>query len=386
MAASFPAVTFLAVGGRHSFVSARAAFAPLEESKVVSSHPFMFKISMFKIGIFNNSMFNGRQVLRAAVFALLLALFAVGQASLAHGQASFTLTTSTLQPSAGVDPGGTATSIINLQPVNGFDSLVSLSCAVTSTQFTDNLPLCSVSPSTATPPANGPSITITTVGATAAGQYAIIVTGTSGSETEAALPLYLNVVDVPQDYTLTISQAISPGTVTAGNGAEATVTVTPIASYTGSVTLSCYSVTPVVVAAPTCAFSPATVSVTNGAAPTSVLTISTFGTTGTVTKVATPRIFYALWLGFPALALIGAGSSGKRRNTWLGLLLLIGIASGFLFLPSCNSNNAMLNNPNNLVTPKNTYTFTLTGVDANGVAPSNTTTTTAQATVTLMVN
>ncbi|MFZ0416489.1 MAG: hypothetical protein WAM04_00175 [Candidatus Sulfotelmatobacter sp.] len=347
----------------------------------MSSHPFMFNISMFNI-----SMFNARQILRAVVFALLLALFTAGQVSLAYGQASFTLTTSTLQPSAGVDPGGTATSIIDLQPVNGFDSLVSLSCVVTSTQFTDDLPVCSVSPSTATPPANGPSITITTVGATAAGQYAITVTGTSGSETETALPLYLNVVDVPQDYTLTISLPISPGTVTAGNGAEATVTVTPIASYTGSVTLSCYSVSPVVVGAPTCAFSPPTVSVTNGAAPTSVLTISTFGTTGTVTKVATPRIFYAVWLAFPALALMGAGSSGKRRKTWLGLLLLITLASGFLFLPSCNSNNAMLNNPSGLVTPKNTYTFTLTGVDENGVAPSNTTTTTAQATVTLTVN
>jgi hypothetical protein len=381
MAVIFSAVIFLAVRGRHSFVSARAAFAPLEESKVVSSHPFMFNTSMF-----NSGTFNAGQVLRAVVFALMLALFMAGQVSLAYGQASFTLTTSTLQPSAGVDPGGTATSIIDLQPVNGFDSLVSLSCAVTSTQFTDNLPVCSVSPSTATPPANGPSITITTVGATAAGQYTITVTGTSGSETETALPLYLNVVDVPQDYTLTISQTISPGTVSPGSGAEATVTVTPIASYTGSVTLSCFSVTPVVVAAPICAFDPPTVSVTNGAAPTSVLTISTFGTTGTVTKVATPRIFYAFWLAFPALALIGAGSSGKRRKTWLGLLLLITMGSGFLFLPSCNSNNAMLNNPSGLVTPKNTYTFTLTGVDANGVAPSNTTTTTAQATVSLTVN
>lgn len=91
----------------------------------MSSHPFMFNISMFNI-----SMFNARQILRAVVFALLLALFTAGQVSLAYGQASFTLTTSTLQPSAGVDPGGTATSIIDLQPVNGFDSLVSLSLSL----------------------------------------------------------------------------------------------------------------------------------------------------------------------------------------------------------------------------------------------------------------
>ena len=53
------------------------------------------------------------------------------------------------------------------------------------------------------------------------------------------------------------------------------------------------------------------------------------------------------------------------------------VASGLLFLPSCNSTNtAILNNPNGLVTPKNTYTVTLTGVDKNGVVAEQHTTTT----------
>jgi hypothetical protein len=46
----------------------------------------------------------------------------------------------------------------------------------------------------------------------------------------------------------------------------------------------------------------------------------------------------------------------------------------------------ILNNPNNLITPKNTYTLTLTGVDVNGEGPSNAASTSAQATIVLTVN
>lgn len=348
----------------------------LEESKVVSSHPFMF---------------NATQVLRAIVFALLLTLFIAGPVPLAHGQASFTLTTSQLVPQAGVDPGGTATATIDLTANGGFDSSVALSCVATSTQFTSDLPVCSVSPSTQTPPANGPSITVTTTGDTLPGQYVITVTGTSGSETETAPLLYLNVVEGQPGYTLTISEAISPGTVTPGSGAEATVTITPSTGYTGDVTLSCASVTPVVVAAPLCAFNVVngtgpTISVTNGSAASAILTVNTYGTIGTVTKLAIPRSFYGFWLALPGLALLGAGASKGHRKKWLGLLLLLCVGGAVLVLPSCGSSNQQLNNPNGYITPKNTYTITLSAVDAKGIAPSNTTTSSSQPTVSLTVN
>jgi hypothetical protein len=164
------------------------------------------------------------------------------------------------------------------------------------------------------------------------------------------------------------------------------VTVTPTAGYTGNVTLSCFSVTPVVIASPICAFNPPTVAVTNGAGPTSVLTISTYGTIGTGELWTIPHIFYGFWMAFPALAVIAAGASGTRRKKWMGMLLVMAVASGLLFLPSCGAASTHLNNSNGFTTPKNTYTFTLTAVDANGVTPSNTTTTNAQATVALTVD
>jgi hypothetical protein len=332
-------------------------------------------------------MLNARQVLRAAIFALLLSLFATSQAASAQVQ-NFTLTPSAFTPSAGVDPGGDATATIALNTTTGFNSSVAFTCTVTSNQVTTNPPQCLISPSSDVPDATV-SLTLATVGSTPAGQYTVTVSGASGSETEIAT-LFLQVVDVPQDYTLTVSKAISPTTVTAGNGAEATITVTPIAGYVGSVTLSCLSVTPAVAAAPVCTFTPATVTVTNGAAPPSVLTVSTFGTTtGTTTgQLSAPRIFYAFWLAVPALALLGVGSRGIRKKKAIGLPLLMLVVGSLILLPACSSssNSSTTTSTNGLVTPKNSYTFTLTGVDQNGVSPSNTTSATGAATVNLTVN
>jgi hypothetical protein len=52
-------------------------------------------------------------------------------------------------------------------------------------------------------------------------------------------------------------------------------------------------------------------------------------------------------------------------------------------MPACGGRSST-NAPNGEITPNNTYTFTLTGADLNGAAPSNSTS--SPATVTLAVN
>ena len=327
-------------------------------------------------------MVNPRQVVRAIVFASLLSVLSAASVSLANGQDDFSLTPEPLHPPK-VDPGGSSIATIVLAAIGTFDSPVSLSCAVTSNQITDNLPQCAVSPDSATPNAL-PALTITTsgaaapTGATSAGLYTITVTGTSGSLTHTAT-LALNVVDLTENYTLSVSPTTAvPNPVAAGSAATTTVTVTPIGSYAGQVTLSCLSVSQTVELAPVCSFNPATVAVTNSSIPpTSVLTLTTTGPAPT-TRLWNRRFFYALWLALPGLVMVGVGATGARRKNPLGALLLMAVASGLLLLPACNAARSLGSNGN---TPSNTYTFTLAGADVNGAAPSNTTATTVTLTV-----
>jgi hypothetical protein len=332
----------------------------------VSSNPRMLKI---------------RQLVRAIIFASLLTAFSAAAVSAAFGQIlDFELSSANgLQP-PDVQPGGTTSAGLNLQ---GTSASVALSCTVTSTQTTTNLPTCAVSPATATPPAQ-PSLTVDALPATVAGLYTVTVTGTDASGT-ATLPLNLNVVGVSADYTVSVTTPAVPSSVAQGFGAKATITVTPIGSYTGNVTLFCLSVTPAVLSAPVCSFSPSPVPVTGGAPPTATLTVTTFGTSNTTTaKLGTSRLFYALWLAVPGLALVGAGAKGKLRKNALGLLLLLVVGGGFLFMLACNtSSNSSPTSPTGSVTPKGSYTFTITGVDQNGGAPSNNATTGTTVTVTV---
>jgi hypothetical protein len=330
-------------------------------------------------------MVNSRQVVRAIVFASLLSVLSVASVSPAYGQ--FTLTLSALRPPAGVDPGESAIATIDLEPVGTFDGSVALSCAVISGPAATNPPVCQPpSPASAIPPAK-PALTITTTGGTLdptpAGTYQVTVTGTSGSTT-VTVTLFLNVADLTEDYTLSVLPTTAiPSPIPAGSSATTTVTVTPIGSYTGSVTLACLSVTPIVTASPYCSFDPPTVSVTSGFGPTSTLTITTFGSQVNATKQSRRRMFYALWLVVPGLALLGVGPTRNRRRKLMGVLLLMAVAGGLLLLPACNTQTIGTKALNGEVTPNNTYTFTLSGADANGAAPSNLTA--DEATVTVAV-
>jgi hypothetical protein len=344
-------------------------------------------------------MVNPRQVVRPLVFALLLSMFSAASVSVAYGQ--FTLSVSSPFSPPEVDPGGTAIATLDIEP-NGSSNPVTLTCVVTaSNQQTISLPACDPSPSSPITPPAKPSLTVTTSAVppnppVPPGSYTMTVTGTDGT-TSQTVTLSLTIVDITEDYTLSVlPTTATPSPVAAGASATTVVTVTPIGSYSGhQVTLACLSVSPVTTAAPVCSFTPTNgtapgpVQVTAGVPATATLTITTLGPIPT-TQLRTPRIFYALWLLVPGLALLGAGRSGNRRRRLLGLLLLTAIASGLLLTPACGSTNNT-NNPNGETTPNNTYTFTLTGADENGNGPGNTITCTpgvicGAATVTLTVN
>jgi hypothetical protein len=243
-----------------------------------------------------------------------------------------------------------------------------------------------VSPTTVTAPASA-SATITTQSDTSTVGYSVSISGTASTGTQTAAPLALTVLAVTPQFSITVQRPVAPTSVPAGSGGQGIVIINPINGYVSpgaGVTLSCATISPLVTIPPVCSFSPPIVQVNEP----STITISTFGPVITG-GVARPRIFYALWMPVPMLALLGLGAAagGTRVRKAYGLLALFVICGALILTPGCGNSNATTSTPNG-VTPNGTYTFTVAGVDSNGVISSNTggTTTTGAITVSLTVN
>ncbi len=99
-----------------------------------------------------------------------------------------------------------------------------------------------------------------------------------GSSSPSSAPV------VPPSYTLNAG-TLNPSPVTAGNHSTSTVTLTPANGYSGSVSLSCGTISGGT-QAPTCSFSPSSVTVSGVSAGTSTLTI--------FTSINTPGGSYAI--------------------------------------------------------------------------------------------
>jgi hypothetical protein len=309
-----------------------------------------------------------RAVPRLSVFCWLALL--LGGASTARGQ-NFTLSASPFNPYA-IDQGGTTLSTITLDPVNGFSGTVTLGCTVAGTGV--NVPVCLPSPASVTPPATA-SLTFTGLDSSGAsatpGSYVVTVTGTSGSLTNSQT-LNISVLAVAPSFTVTVQRGMEPASINAGATASAILNINPVNSYTGTVSLSCLTISPLVIYPPICTFNPAVAPVTNGIA-TVTMTIQTSGN-AQKTSVSPPRNkFFALWLPLPMLALVGIGAAGSRRSrkAWalLGLFILAG---AIMLLPACGNTTTGSTAPTTVyITPKDAYTFTLVGVDSNGVISTN---------------
>ena len=313
----------------------------------------------------------GSRLFRSAgVTALcLMALLALPAAAFAQ---SFTLQASSFSPPA-VSQGGTSASTITVGELNGFSGTVDLTCQVTPTAGLTDPPSCLVSPATVTAPGSA-SATITTKGDTPTLSYAVTISGTAPGQNTTTEPEDVTVLAIAPQFTVTIQRPVQPGSVPAGNGGVGVVSINPISGYispAGGVTLSCNSITPLVIFPPYCSFSPNPVTVT-GSATTSTLTVNSYGPVITV-EGAHRRTFYALWMPFPMLALVGLGAAvgGKRSRKACGLLALFVVSGALFLMPACGNttpNTTTLNG----ITPDNTYTFTVIGVDSNGVVSSNT--------------
>lgn len=116
-----------------------------------------------------------------------------------------------------------------------------------------------------------------------------------------------------------VSGTSTPLVITAGQTGTATITVTPLTSYTSTVTLGCGGST---IPGTTCTFSPSSVALSGGSSATTVLTLATLAPSSVMTaKTAPPR-----FRGVPLTPSV--------RDAWWGLSVLAGLASLIVFVLS----------------------------------------------------
>jgi hypothetical protein len=166
----------------------------------------------------------------------------------------------------------------------------------------------------------------------------------------------------------------TPATISTGSSSTATVTVTPQPGYVGDINLSC-TISPTIVGdppsaatPPSCSVNPTTVSITSNetAPPTTMLTF-TAAKPGNAMAQGRGRIFYALWLPLPGLALLAFGLRNSPRKKILVVLLTGVLLAAVASTPACVSTV----NLGNVGTPPGQYTVTVTGVDAKGLSQAS---------------
>ena len=332
----------------------------------------------------------GRLAVPCLLAAGLFAVFACTSA-LAQGTSEFTLTAASFDPDALAPSGVSSSAIVVGLPTPSSPSVtVNLTCQVTSQQPATDTPVCTISPTSVTTPGDAVA-TITTKSTTTTQAYSVTITGTGPTTTFTTPPLPLTVLAVSPQFTINVTSAVAPSSVPAGNGAQGTVTVNPVYGYLtptgGGITLSCATMSPLVTIAPVCSFTypngGTNLKVNGTTSEPATLNITTFGpvTAGAHTK----RGAFGLWLSLPLIGLVGFGAAGRlARGAWV-LLMLFVLCGVFILTPACGNSSSTSTTTPNGVTPANAYTFTIVGVDSNGVVSSNTSTTSTGPTVTLTV-
>lgn len=150
-------------------------------------------------------------------------------------------------------------------------------------------------------------------------------------------------------------------TVSAGLPAQYAVNVYPINGvFTNNISLSC-SALPVGAA---CNFTTSTINLNGSSSASTTLNVTT--TAQPVTTLASAgwrRSFYALWLMVPGMAVLGLGSSGKRRRGRILALLALCLLFTLIFLqPSCSTPKTQ---PQVSGTPSGTYSLKVTATSGS---------------------
>jgi hypothetical protein len=199
----------------------------------------------------------------------------------------------------------------------------------------------------------------------AAGSYATTATYQGDQNNTASTSTPVTIVVAAPDFT--IAATPTSASVTPGQTATFTFTVSPVAGYSGTVKFSCGTL-PSVAA---CAFTPSSVAPPGGSPVSSTLTVTTAGATAMLTMERRSRPSLPPWIPVGGLAIAGAMglafAPGKIRP-WNRQLRLLSwgllLASLSLSVISCGGGGNSA--PSNPGTPAGSYTISVNASDSAG--------------------
>ena len=161
------------------------------------------------------------------------------------------------------------------------------------------------------------------------------------------------------DFSMTVSP-FTQSVAQAGLTANYTVALAPHPLYASSITVSCSNLP----TGASCRATPSSSITLQGASGSSVgLAVTTTARPVTTTGAASflRRNFYALWLAFPGLLLLGVGSDSRRRRV-AGVLTLCALFSMLLLVPACSKSTTQTPVSG---TPAGNYTITITAASGS---------------------
>jgi Bacterial Ig-like domain (group 3)/FG-GAP-like repeat len=199
----------------------------------------------------------------------------------------------------------------------------------------------------------------------AAGSYPVTAVYAGDQNNAASTSSAVTITIAAPDFT--IATTPTSASVTPGQTATFTFTVSPVAGYSGTVKFSCGTL-PSMAA---CAFTPSSVAPSGGSPVSSTLTVTTAGATAMLNMEKQSGPSLPPWIPTGGLAIAGAmGLAFAPRKIWrwnrqlrvlsLGLLL----ASLSLSLMSCGGGGSSA--PSNPATPAGSYTLSVNASDSGG--------------------
>ncbi len=199
----------------------------------------------------------------------------------------------------------------------------------------------------------------------AAGSYATTATYQGDQNNAASTSTPVTIVIAAPDFT--IAATPTSASVTPGQTATFTFTVSPVAGYSGTVKFSCGTLP----SAAACAFTPSSVAPSGGSPVSSTLTVTTAGATAMLTTERRSRPSLPPWIPAGGLAIAGAMglacAPGKIRR-WNRQLRLLSwgllLASLSLSVISCGGGGNSA--PSNPGTPAGSYTISVNASDSAG--------------------